>query len=365
MRIVHISDIHLSKENFSEFKNNYRAALLKVLVDEHNKKPIDIICITGDLVDQGGHSLLELSEYPDCEDPYFIFEQEFISPIKLGLSISNPQFLFVPGNHDINESEILWIDEKELQRIESEGEIEELLNQNKIEFNKYNQRIEKFKNFERRFHIDTPNYKYSNNESTYVFENGDGIKIGFTLLNDSWRCSTCQLIKYKDKGLYFGKQQLYDSLETIRVSDTVCNILLAHHPLSSYGEEEEISRIIAVKEYHLHLFGDKHEHKYTSYIVPTGDCFGIMARAALNNPEEPNSKWQPGFHIIDVNLYDANIERVTFYKYIYDRSIFGVDSDTAPPYGYDETKRKLSFTPVQKGSKVVKKHLDINKFYRP
>lgn len=364
MRIVHLSDIHLSKDNFPEFENNYRRALINTLKEEHEIKKIDVIAITGDLVDKGGHSLLEYAKFTGCSDPYEIFEQEFINPIKSALNFQNKHFLFIPGNHDISENEILWIDEKKLQDEEVAGKINDLLQENRAVFNKTNKRIELFKKFEYRFHNSiTDNYQCSNNESTFILKYSEEINVGFALINDSWRCSTCHLHKYKDKKLYFGEQQLYDALNVLEASNTTCNIILTHHPLSTYAEESLVKRALVNKSYHLHLFGDQHKQEYTSYLTPDGNCFGIMARVALNRPDEPESKWQPGFHIIDIDFYNANIELITFYKYIHDRCRFAKDTDTADD-GCDRQKHKLSFNPVLKPAKLRKENFNKNDFIK-
>ncbi|HFK5503494.1 TPA: metallophosphoesterase [Elizabethkingia anophelis] len=365
MRIVHISDIHLSKDNYDEFKNNYREALLNVLKKETDIKPIDIIAITGDLVDQGGHSLFKIDKYSNFDNPYLIFENEFILPLKNRLGLSNSNFLFIPGNHDINENQILWVDEKKLQDSETEGKIDDILSKNRSTFNNTNLRIEAFKNFEQKFHEDTDNYYFSNNESTFVFENPNGIKVGFALINDSWRCSTCYLHKHKDKKLFFGEQQLYTALNKISEFNTSCNIILTHHPLDSYAEKDDVHRTLVNNDYHLHLFGDKHHHTYTKYINSTGNCFGIMARAALNRPNEPESNWQPGFHIIDINFTEAHIEKITYYKYIHSHCMFGKDTDIAPENGHDLSKHTLSFNAIKGTSKIKAKDLDKSNFFRP
>ena len=273
--------------------------------------------------------------------------------------------LFIAGNHDIDENEILWVHEKKLQDDEIAGGIEQMLQKNKSEFSEFNKRIELFKNFEFRFHEKTSQYNFSNNESTFIYETSAGVKVGFALINDSWRCSTCALQKYQDKKLYFGEQQLYQALQTISEHKTIMNVILTHHPIGSYAEEQDVFRALAQKDYHLHLFGDKHQHKYISHITPTGNCFGIMARAALNKPNEGESKWQPGFHIIDIDFSEAIVQEITYYKYIHNSCMFGKDTDTAPPDGNDRTGHKLAFNGIPKEIKIIQKELDKSLYYRP
>lgn len=323
------------------------------------------LTVFSNLVDQGGHSLFEIARFSGCKDPFKIFEDEFITPLKVKLNFGNSKFLFIPGNHDADENEVLWINEKKLQDDEVAGNINDILLQNKSAFTYCNKRIEAFKNFEMRFHEKTLQYHFSNNESTFIYTTSAGVKVGFALINDSWRCSTCQIHKHHNKKLYFGEQQLYHALQTISKHDTLCNVILTHHPVQSFAEEQAVVRTLAHKDYHLHLYGDKHHHTYSSHITPIGNCFGIMARAALNKPDESESKWQPGFHIIDIDFSEAIVQEITYYKYIHGSCRFGKDTDTAPPDGYDKSGHRLSFTKIPKEIKVKQENLDKSLYYRP
>jgi hypothetical protein len=83
----------------------------------------------------------------------------------------------------------------------------DLLRITKAEFIPANKRMERFKNFQKEFHKNNSNYTFSFNESETIFEK-NGNKIGFALINDSWRCSASltreqhfigynQLLKYR------------------------------------------------------------------------------------------------------------------------------------------------------------------------
>jgi len=90
MRIVHISDIHLSANNLSELRTFYLRALLEDLRLFHQEKRIDVVVISGDLIDKGGESFAG-------QDAYAIFEKEFIRPIMEAFDIPSSNILFVPG----------------------------------------------------------------------------------------------------------------------------------------------------------------------------------------------------------------------------------------------------------------------------
>lgn len=368
MRIVHISDIHLSDKNFYDFNFEYRDALLRVLANIHSEKKIDIIAITGDLVDKGGHSLLEMPEFKGkFNDPYEIFELEFINPIMKLLELESKNFLFIPGNHDIDENEVLMVDERALESVEQKGEINSILDHTRDEsVKKYNGRIKAFKDFEERFHKEDikNSYKFTRNQSTYIYDY-EGLKIGFALINDSWRCSSW-LGKYRDKKLYFGSKQLKEALKLLK--DTTMNVILTHHPIDSYQEEEEVREIITRKDFHLHLYGDQHHHSLQQLTSASSGCFGIMARAALNNPREAESKWQPGFHFIDIDFENNQVELIKYYKFFSTRAEFDTDNDIAAG-GRDESKHRLSFDPVKKETAQVEENNDddetLENYYNP
>lgn len=113
MRIVHLSDIHLSKTTYDFLINEYLDALILDLKKQvKSAGEIDLIVITGDLVDCGGQSLYEIEGYEDTKSypsPFHIFEEIFINPISQELRIPKSNFLFIPGNHDIDEESILLI----------------------------------------------------------------------------------------------------------------------------------------------------------------------------------------------------------------------------------------------------------------
>ncbi|WP_333620968.1 metallophosphoesterase [Sphingobacterium multivorum] len=344
MRILHFSDIHLSDENFEIYDFTFRDKLLKILWEEHQKKNIDIVVITGDLVDRGGHSLKNLDEYDGYSDPYAFFEEHFIRPIMDRLKLESRNFLFIAGNHDVDENEILFVDEKFLKKHEAAGEINKLLKDTRDKSHlQYSHRIKKFKDFEEKFHKENfdKNYTFTRNQSTFIY-NYKGTNVGFALINDSWRCSTCVFHEYHGQGLFFGTKQLRDSLKILKGA-TLMNVVLTHHPLEKFAEAEEIKEILTNNDFHLHLYGDQHHHEMHPLLSADGACFGIMARSTLNKPLEPESKWQSGFTIIDLNLDEATTECISYFKY-YTRGEFDTDNEVATG-GKDTRKHYLHYTP--------------------
>lgn len=327
MRIVHLSDIHLSKSNFEEFRNTYCDALIRDLRSFNDSKKIDVIVITGDLVDKGGQSLYEIDGFEDktlYPNPYIIFEKIFITPIINALGLSKDNFLFVPGNHDIDESEILLRDEYELTQKLTIDNIDEHLKSN-IDF-KYSKRIKNFKAFEEYFHNEQSNYEYSNNQSIFYYH-FESLNIGFILINDSWRCRSQKL--FGDDKLMFGVNQFYNGLNTLKSYDTKLNIALMHHPIDEFRESKELERCLNISNISFYLYGHYHDSDFKKhYQGSLTNCFGIRGRASLNKINEDNSSYQPGYQIIDLDFqFSRKITAIHYRKYKYDYNHFVYDTD--------------------------------------
>ncbi|UYQ92185.1 metallophosphoesterase [Chitinophaga horti] len=331
MRIVQLSDIHLSAANITDFRNFYRSALIKDLKEYHEKVPIDIILLTGDLVDKGGESLLKMPE-ETSDNCYEIFEREFIQPICEALTIRSDQVLMIPGNHDIERGKVDKYSENYLSTLEKEGILVELL-QNKSSFRNVNERIQAFKNFERRYHGSNENYVYSNNESIHIaYENEK--KVGFGLINDSWRCSST----LKPENHYIGYNQLWNIHRNFEDHQTVINVVAFHHPLMAFNESEreEIENILTSQNFNIVFFGHSHRHAAKSLSSSVGGYFSINARTAFNNANETNVKYQGGYNILDINLstreYLLHARKFMALGYRFDHDVESIKGGTESGY---------------------------------
>jgi predicted MPP superfamily phosphohydrolase len=335
MRIVHLSDIHLDEGNYDKLRKKIILELIIDLKKYNEKMPIDLIIITGDLVDQGGHSLKKVTEFKEIESPFEIFEKLFIEPISKELNISKDKFLFVPGNHDIDNSNINVEKEMELRnlidesktkiRTDIDGHINNYLYDNRANFNEVNNRIKSFKDFEKKYHenILTKNYIYSNNESIFIYEY-DKFKIGFLLLNDSWRCSSelkdslGKDLKFDKKYHFIGTDQFYKAIEFFDKEKTNLNILLHHHPLEDYVQYDDIKEEFFLKQnkkFDLTLYGHLHESNLGKIIYEKSELFSNQCRAGLYKPDETDTTYKPGYNIIDFDLHKSIIERVHYRIY--------------------------------------------------
>lgn len=93
MRIIHLSDIHYKNDENSE-------KIIKKMIDDLDKKnkenEINLILITGDLIDKGGIS------FGSIESAFQSFEEDILSQIIKKLNMAEDRIIFCPGNHDID-----------------------------------------------------------------------------------------------------------------------------------------------------------------------------------------------------------------------------------------------------------------------
>jgi hypothetical protein len=270
-------------------------------------------------------------------------------------------FLFIPGNHDVNEKEILYHEECELLDKLNIFNVDKYLLDNSKHF-KANKRIQNFKNFERNYHSGNALYEYSNNHSTFVYEAEKNFKVGFLLINDSWRCKT-RKFEGEDGKLFFGYHQLDYGIKQLEAHDTNLNICLFHHSNESYNELEkiEVDRILRNKNIELYLFGHYHSTKFEVSYTNSGSCLGIRGRAALNKPNEKESEYQPGYQIVDIDVYAYKINCIHYRKYIYSDSRFDYDTDTANG-GKDMGNPRQVFDLQRVNRKKISMDLDKSKF---
>ena len=87
IRIIHISDLHYSKDNSGQFNTRLMKPFLKSLKELNESKKIDILCVSGDLVDKGGLGFTSL------EDALNEVKTEFLDVIEKELGLDRSQII--------------------------------------------------------------------------------------------------------------------------------------------------------------------------------------------------------------------------------------------------------------------------------
>ena len=319
MRIIHLSDIHLNKEKLDDLRQYYLTSLIKDLKKENEVKKIDLIAITGDLIDQGGLSF-------KGEDFYKIFDEQFITPIANATSVPKTRFFFTPGNHDVIDTEIDQIYENgllaSLTSIEATNNfIKRWRNKNYTALN----RIDIYKKFEAIYYTEYPEKKLSNFESCFITEI-EKKKIGIITFNSIWRFSR----KLAKESLVLGTQQILDANDYITLNNCDFVIALFHYPLDKYAEFErkEIQNFLQNLNFDLILIGHNHSVEIEQNSRNDGNIFISIARTAFSDPRQKITQFKPGYSIIDINL-DTLAGNCFFRRYVHDRLEFDKDIDAA------------------------------------
>lgn len=292
MRIAYLSDIHLSTQNIEQLENYYLKALIDDLLLFQKEKVINIVLISGDLLDKGGESFKD-------KNGYDVFERVFLDPIMKALGLSHEHILFIPGNHDIDRSLIDEDAEYSLKGRLNGAMANRIVKETYQTFSPRNKRMEPFKTFERTFHKDNGQYSISNYESTYIFER-EKERVGFALINDSWRCSS----DLKPEQHFWGSNQLFNGLKVFVEAGTAINIAVFHHPfrLINAEEEEEVNNILESKNFQLAIFGHTHHYQTKTTVSTAGSLVKLVCRSAFNDPDEQTEKYQPGYTLIDIDV---------------------------------------------------------------
>ena len=139
------------------------------------------------------------------------------------------------------------------------------------------ERIKEYKNFESELYKDVSLNKIHSMFKFSLVREINGIKVGISSLNSSWRC-------YGDddfQNILLGETQLNDNLKFIQ--DCEVKIALIHHQLDwlcSFEKKTIKSHI--QKDYDLILSGHVHEHQSDMSTGFTGSCFQNVSPSGLN-----------------------------------------------------------------------------------
>lgn len=310
MRIIHLSDIHLSNENIEDLRLHYRSSLVTELKSINEETEIDLIIISGDLVDKGGSSLNQIEGYENVKNPYDVFEKEFLDIVSKEIPFQKHKILFIAGNHDIQQNKIDKVKEAGMKSILRDSkETNDLCREYEDNKDGLNiDRMQDYLDFEEQYHKNNSllTYEFSTFESKVLYERAEQ-SIGIALINDSWRCG-----KGKVENHFMDANQLYRCLCFFEKSKTIFNIAVIHHPLDCFNkdEKEKIENIFHSSNFHLVLLGHEHSQKFEeiSRGIPNSKIIYIRGRSAFDKPHEREEDYISGFTIIDIDFTEKKLK---------------------------------------------------------
>jgi len=319
MRIIHLSDIHFSKEKQENFNLLFEKPFVNDLKSFHNEKQIDFIVVTGDLIDKGGISF-------DGINAYKPFESDFIKPICDAVSLNKENFIFIPGNHDINTNSVdEYYESGLIEKLNSIEKVNDFI-KNNGDINKQGiVRMKEFYSFMSEYYSKSDNNFLSIFSSAFIRDLSDK-RIGFAAINSAWRCSPHLP---KDK-LMVGVSQILSLDKLLKEKQCDFNVILIHHPIDLISdiEKNEITNLLHEKDFDLLLSGHTHESSAINKFGSNGNIFYSISRAVFNNPREEIEKFKSGYVVIDIDLNTLEIV-MNFRKYIHNRFVFDRDLELA------------------------------------
>ncbi len=313
IRIIHLSDIHLSKDNVKDFKTFTIEALKKDLKKYNDEANIDLIVFSGDLINKGGQS------YPNINEAFADFDEKIIKPITDEIELSKELFFFAPGNHDIDTEADDRIDENGLRTtLINTGEVNKYIDSGDTERIK---RILPYKEFERKFYESYPQkHEITNYQSCFKA----GIKdhtVGITCFNSSWRCYDSETDKGK---IILGERQVTNAREIIANCDV--KIAIMHHPFDWLADfERENIRNFIKKDYDLLFCGHVHKGNAWTKSDMYGNLFVSVAPSDSPDNLRGNDRvYANGYSIVDL----TEMEITTHHRrYVHNKECFVPNND--------------------------------------
>jgi len=319
VRIVHLSDIHYRN---TEKSKSIVIKMIEDLKKMNNELKVDLILITGDLIDKGGKS------FGGIDIAFKKVQDDILDSIKNQLDIDRDKIIFCIGNHDINSEGIDKFAEVGLKEILSNKDtINEFIEDRRIKEDSSISRIKEYKKFERGFA--SKEADITNFESNYMVNIND-IRVGITAFNSSWRCTGD-----KNEIILFGTSQISKSIS--KISDCDIKIAMIHHSFEHFQEYERLEIKDNIFENYDYLFLG-HVHNNDSYMRDglLGSIFVSIAQSnSSENIEESNTSYSIGYSIIDIGFKDEFI-RVSGRKYSDYRKQYVSNTDIYGDNGYKE-----------------------------
>lgn len=323
LRILHISDIHYSSKNKDVFDSMVKTPFLKFIKEKNSEKQIDIICLTGDLINQG------TGGFTSTEEALSNFDNNFLSPLLDSLNIDKQSIFICPGNHDVNRELDKDTEIKIKNQLSSNIEINKIISeQRSIEEHEGINRVLPFKKYEANFYKD-------NTDSTISFFDSyhsriiNNVKLGILSVNSAWRCFD------NDSKIILGINQIQNNYPKIQDNDF--NILLSHYKIDKCSDIDTMTENI-ITNFNLCCYGHTHSSGSATIIDSRNRKTVISVSKGLipSNWTEENHNYENGFSLIDIDLTTDEIS-VTVQPYTYsgpEKNCFVLDTHSL---GKDES----------------------------
>jgi hypothetical protein len=286
---VHVSDIHFGQEK--DDRVHIHADVKQQLIADAKEVVSNLaggvahgILVTGDIAQSG-----KWAEYEDAG--------KWLDELAASIGVEIHQVQMVPGNHDLDRSELSYSGKQILDHIRAGGakEYEDILN-NPTDRAALFARFKDYGRFS--FGYNCP----LNNDGAFASEMmvniAPGRAIRFIRLNSSLLCHGPERDEHPE--LMIGARQF-----TIPRTSGVENIILVHHPLDWYKDQDQVRNYIRSRA-RVFISGHEHNPKVTVDNVEPG-CDVMMLAAGATVPYKSDGVFTFTYNIIEFD-WDEEID---------------------------------------------------------
>jgi len=286
---VHVSDIHFGQEKddrvyiHADVKQQLIADAKEVILNTAGGVAHGIL-VTGDIAQSG-----KWVEYEDAG--------KWLDELAASIGVEIHRVQMVPGNHDLDRSKLSFAGRQILDHIRAGGtkEYEDILN-NPTDRAALFARFEDYGRFS--FGYNCP----LNNEGAFASEMEvnltPGRAIRFIRFNSSLLCHGEERDEHPE--LMIGARQF-----TIPRKKGVENIVLVHHPLNWYKDQDQVRNYIRSRA-RVFISGHEHDPRVSVDNVETG-CDVMMLAAGATVPYKSNDVYTFTYNIIEFD-WDEEID---------------------------------------------------------
>lgn len=303
MRILHISDLHISAENEDDCRVLV-AAMLKDAKDHGANTPFDIAIFSGDLAGHGK------------SDEYKLAREVLLDPISEDLALPGDRIFLAPGNHDVDRDEIRQMVELGLASgLTTEEQVDRLL-ASEDELAEATARLAPWRSFAGGYGGEEAD---SNALAAVRIVDIAGQQVGIVVLNSAWRCAGDD-----DKGrLLVGGRLAEQALRDVSSCDV--RIAVVHHPLNWLQSfEADQLRTDLESQGFIVLSGHEHSSDPSARKSPRGEAIYLQAGCLYSHIKYPNA-----FFILDVDPQDR-VVTVRVRRWSSKTRIFDAATEDAP-----------------------------------
>lgn len=229
--IIHLSDLHISESSISDIIE-LRKALIKD-INNNLEGEISLIICSGDLVQAGN------------ENNYKIAAENFINPLLESLNLDTNQFIYVPGNHEVDIKKI----DNDFSTYFTNRILETGLQDDDLKKDNVLNRLKGFFDFTKNF-----NYWDQANLVNTIIGTYNNIKYGISCINTAW--NSVGNSSYEAKKIIVPRSLLAKSIMEIENCDR--KILVMHHPVDWFYDENAAEIEALLSKFDLVLTGHKH-----------------------------------------------------------------------------------------------------------